>query len=369
MVKKILFVIDRLSAGAGRVVYDLAKYIDKRKFDVTIARLYPDGDLIHLFDKLGVKIINLNKKTGKDLGLIKRLKKIIQKEKIDIVHTHNVDAYEYGILAAWFAGVEKIIHTAHGKSIKKGFLRKARENIIHRFISHFLDYYVAVSKDLGRYVYRNWCKNKKKIKIIHNGIDIEEYKKKKISKSFLSRFGIKKDDLIVTIVAGLRPVKDHSTLIKAMKTVVKEIPNSKLLLVGDGSEKAKLMQLTKKLGLQKKVIFLGNRKDIVNFLNVTDVGVLCSLDECLSIALLEGMACEVPFVATEVGGNPEVIDHRVNGFLVPSKNQEELASKIIKLLKDKDLREKMGKRARYGLTLGGFRVQTMVKRHEKLYLE
>lgn len=367
--KKILFVIDRLSAGAGRVIYDLTKHIDKKRFGILIAAIYPEGDLMHMFNNLNIRIINLNKKQGKDLDLIRRLKKIIQKEKIDIVHTHNVDAYEYGILAAWLAGVKKIIHTAHGKSIKKGFLRKTRENITHRFISHFLDYYVAVSKDLGRYVYKNWCKNREKIKIIHNGIDIETYKRKKISKSFLSKLGVNKKDLIISIVAGLRPVKDHLTLIKAMKIVAKKVPNSKLLVVGDGLEKAKLISLTKKLKLQKNIIFLGNRKDIIRLWNITDMGVLCSLDECLSVALLEGMACEVPFVATEVGGNPEVVDHGVNGFLVKPKNQEELASKMIRLLKDVDLRKKAGRRARYGLTLGGFKVQTMISHYERLYLK
>ncbi|MCM8787667.1 MAG: glycosyltransferase [Candidatus Omnitrophica bacterium] len=366
--KKICFVIDKLSAGAGRVVYDLAKFLDKTQFEVVIASLYPNGDLLHLFKKLNVKIINLNKKSGKDLGLILRLRKLIIKEKIDIVHTHNVDAYEYGVLAAWLAGVNKIIHTTHGKSVKETKLKRIRENIFHKFISLFLTDYIAVSKDLGRYAAKNWCLNKKKIRLVYNGIDINKYKKINFDKKFLYKLGIIKNDLLIGIIAGLRPVKDHPTLLKSMEMLIKKVPNSKLLITGDGPEKEKLLGLVKKLRLENNVLFLGNRTDIVRLLNCLDVGVLCSLSECLSISLLEGMACEVPFIVTNVGGNPEVIENNKDGYLVPPRNSKILAEKLINLLQDKKLMEKIGKKAREKV-VKKFNVKNMIKSYERLYLE
>jgi len=366
MSKKILFMIDRLNEGAGRVVYDLVKNLDENKFEPIVVSLYNEGNLISDFDKLDVKIIYLNKKSGKDLGLISKLKNLILKAKIGVVHTHNVDAYEYGVLAAWLAGIKRRIHTAHGKSVKENKLKKLRERIFHKFISLFLDDYIVVSKDLERYVSRNWCLNKNKIKTIYNGIDTSKYKKIKVKKNFLYKLGVNKNDFLIGIIAGLRPVKDHVTLIKAMKIVKKEIPNSKLLVVGDGPEKEKLVNLVKKFNLKEDILFLGNRKDIVKLLNCLDVGVLCSLSECLSVSLLEGMACGLPFVVTNVGGNPELITDGKNGFLVPVKEYKILANRIVKLLKDKRLRKKIGEENRKKI-MNYFNVKDMIKNYEKIY--
>ncbi|MBW2991791.1 glycosyltransferase [Candidatus Woesearchaeota archaeon] len=364
--KKILFVIDRLNEGAGRVVYDIVKKLDKKKFEPVVASVYKGGNLADIFNKLGVKIICLSKKKGAGFGLFFRLRKLIKKEKINIVHTHNVDAYEYGILAAKLAGVKDIIHTAHGKSVKIGRFRRSRESIYHKFVSSFLDRYIVVSKDLGRYVVKNWCSGRKKIKLIYNGIDANEYKKIKVSKDFLYGLGVRKNDKVIGIVAGLRPVKDHITLIKAMKIVKEEIPNSKLLAVGDGPEKRRLVNFALETGLDKDVLFLGNRKDTVELYNCFDVGILSSLSECLSITLLEGMACETPFIATAVGGNPEVIQNGEDGFLVAPKNPKLMAEMIIQVLKSKKLREETGRKAREKI-VREFNIERMVKNYEGIY--
>lgn len=362
---KTLFIIDRLNEGAGRVVYDLIDNIDKDKFECVVVSIYKGGNLVDAFNRLGIKIIHLDKKKGLGIGLILKLRRIVRKEKADIAHTHNVDAYEYGVLAAWLAGVKSIIHTAHGKSVK---VKRFRENLFHRFVSLFLDRYIAVSDDLGRYVNKNWCLDKKKVKTIYNGIDEGVYKKIKADKSFLYKLGIDKKDKLIGIMAGLRPVKDHITLIKSMKIVKEEIPNSKLLVVGDGPEKRRLVNFSIENGLDKDVIFLGNRKDTVELYNSFDVGVLSSLSECLSITLLEGMACEVPFVVTAAGGNPEVIDNGENGFLVPVRNHKILAEMIIQVLKSKKLRKDVGKKAREKV-VKEFNVDNMVKKYGGLYLK
>ena len=364
---KILYVIDRLNLGAGRVLYDLVKFLPKEEFSIKIATLYPHGNLIDLFEELNIEIINLNKKSGKDLGLILKLKNLIKKEKFDIVHTHNVDGFEYGVLAAKLAKTKKIIHTAHGKSVKEGNIRKLREKIIHKFISRYLTDYITVSNDLKQYAWKNWCKNKSKIKTIHNGIDTNKFKKININKNYLSDLNIKENNKLIGIVAGLRPVKNHVTLFKAMKIIKKRIPYSKLLVIGDGSEKEKLERLVDRLGLNKEILFLGNRQDIVELWNILDVGCLSSLSECLSITLLEGMACEVPFVATNVGGNAEVIENEKNGFLIKSRDYESMAEKITNLLNAKGTKELIGKEARKTI-LDNFNINNMIKKYKEIYL-
>jgi len=366
MTKKILFVIDRLNEGAGKVVYNIANSLDKNRFDVAVVSIYMGGNLTGLFDKSGIKVVYIEKKTRSHLSIVLNLRKIIKKEKADVVHTHNVDAYEYGVLAARLAGVKKIVHTSHGKSVKRGRFRRFRENLYHKFISLFLDRYIAVSRDLGKYAEKNWCLDKKKIKIVYNGVDTNKYRKLKVNRRLLNELNIRNGEKIIGIVAGLRHVKDHITLFKAMEIVKEEIPGSKLLVIGDGPEREKLIDFVNKSDLDKNIKFLGNREDIIELYNCMDVCVLCSLSECLSITLLEGMACCIPFVVTRVGGNPEVISDGADGFLVEAKDSNMIAEKIVKLLKDKELAYEIGKKAREKVLIN-FNVKGMVKKYEGLY--
>lgn len=359
---KILFIIDRLSAGAGRVLYDIVKNI---KSESVIVSVYSDGDMIEAFKELKIKIIFADKKPGIGLGFIFKLKKIIKKEKPDIVHTHNVDAYEYGILAAWLAGVDKIIHTSHGKSVKEDSFRKLRERLYHKTISLFLNKYIAVSKDLAKYASKNWCIGKR-IRVICNGIDTDKYKPVKTDKKFLYESGVDKDDYLIGIIAGLRPVKNHACLIKAMKIVVQVIPNTKLLIIGDGPEKDKIILQVYKSGLKNDVIFLGQRKDTIEIYNSLDVNVLCSFSECFSMTLLEAMSCQVPCIATDVGGNKELIDDGEDGFLIDIDHKI-LAEKIIDLLRDDALRKNIGIKAREKI-INEFDVKKMVKEYDEIYL-
>ena len=232
----------------------------------------------------------------------------------------------------------------------------------------FLDEYKTVSDDLGKYASKNWCIDRKKIKTIHNGIDTEKYRKIKADQKLRSSLGIGKKDKVIGIVAGLRPVKDHFTAIKAMEKVKEEIPNCKMLIVGDGPEREKLEKFAEVSGLEDNIHFLGNRKDTVDIYNCFDAGVLSSLSECLSITLLEGMACEKLFIATAVGGNPEVIENGTDGFLVPAKNPGLMADMIIQALKSKKVRQDMGNKARKKIT-ERFNSENMAKRYEELYLK
>ena len=147
-------------------------------------------------------------------------------------------------------------------------------------------------------------------------------------------------------VSNFRPVKRVQDLIYAMSIVVKEEPDSKLLLVGDGPERHNVERLIERLTLHKNIKLTGFRSDVANLLQCSDIGVLCSETESAPLTLLEAMSTGLPVVATSVGGVPEIIKDGVNGFLVPPKNPEELASKILQLYEDQTLRNKIGAFAR-----------------------
>ena len=363
---KILYVIDRLNEGAGRVVYDLVRFIDRSRFAVEIAAIYRQGNLLEDFSDCAVKIFYLDKKPGKDLGLIARLRDLIRRGRYTIVHTHNVDGYEYGVAAAFWAGARRIIHTAHGKSIKASPWRRRQESLYHRLLARCLSDYIVVSNDLGVYVAGNWCRNRRKIRTIYNGVDTAAYAPLVPPSCTLAGLELPQPVKLLGIVAGLRPVKDHATLLQAMQALKPRWPECRLLVIGDGPERSALERMRTELGLADEVFFLGNRRDVAQLFNCLDVGVLCSRSECLSMTLLEGMACQVPFVATEVGGNPELIRNRSNGLLVAPAKPRQLATAISELFSVPQLREQLGHNAR-ATVVKSFTTHQMIAAYQRLY--
>jgi glycosyltransferase involved in cell wall biosynthesis len=178
--------------------------------------------------------------------------------------------------------------------------------------------------------------------------------------------GITEANLVCGMIAILGTEKDHSTLIKAMPKIIPQYPNTSLLLIGDGPKRAELQDLVHKLGIADKVIFTGNRRDIPQLLATLDVVVLSSFYEGTSITLLEAMAAAKPVVASRVGGNPEVVEDGVTGFLVPPADPDALAFRLSQLLGDEDLRQKMGQAGRQRVE-EQFSLSQMVANYERLY--
>jgi glycosyltransferase involved in cell wall biosynthesis len=171
---------------------------------------------------------------------------------------------------------------------------------------------------------------------------------------------------IIGIVARLAEVKDHSTLFRACKILNDNRIDFRLLVIGDGPLKSNLVKLADSLGLQNTIIFTGTRHDIPDLLNAMDIFVLSSISEGISLTLIEAMSCFLPIVATNVGGNPEVIVDGETGFLVPSQNAEALADKLILLMKMPDVRRRMGKAGR-ARAVKLFSMQKAVMSYEKCY--
>jgi glycosyltransferase involved in cell wall biosynthesis len=150
----------------------------------------------------------------------------------------------------------------------------------------------------------------------------------------------------VGIVARLAPVKNHAMLLHAWKSVLEQVPDAVLLIVGNGSQELALQALTQSLSIEASVRFLGFRRDIGDLLRCMDVFVLSSFSEGLSLTLLEAEAMGLPVVATDVGGNAEVDQHERTGLLVPTDAAEAMAHALARLLQDPDERCRMGMRGR-----------------------
>ncbi|MGY8870326.1 MAG: TIGR03088 family PEP-CTERM/XrtA system glycosyltransferase [Pseudomonadales bacterium] len=293
-----------------------------------------------------VKVIELHKREGHDLGVYWRLQKLLWQLKPDLVHTRNLAALEMQALTLLLPGVKRVhgehgrdIYDLHGQNKKYNRLRKVMSYVIHR--------YIAVSKDLENWLLTTVNIPREKVEQLYNGVDLTRFIQLDDSvKTDVLPPELAKDYLIIGTVGRIAAVKDQLTLLKAFDLLVKsdsDISDKlRLVIVGDGPLFAALKEQVHDLGLDEKVWLAGDRKDIPALLRSMDIFVLPSLGEGISNTVLEAMATGLPVIATRVGGNPELVDDQNTGVLVPVGNSEELARVLLDIVNDKDKLSAMG---------------------------
>jgi glycosyltransferase involved in cell wall biosynthesis len=208
----------------------------------------------------------------------------------------------------------------------------------------------------------------KKICVVYNPINkvrIDSMRKNAVDEKSI---GIATNELVIGIVANIRPVKDYETFVKAAKIIHDRIPNSKFLIIGsdDFDYKKKIDSLIIQEGLKEAIIFTGPIENPIPLLKLFHVGVLTSKSEGLSNALIEYGATGIPAVATDVGGNGEIINDHKTGFLVPPGSPEKLANKIIKLLTDSEMRIKFGANA-CKQVINKFDQNEIIRQYDEVY--
>jgi len=316
---KIIYIITSLNfGGAEKMLLDLVKYLDKERFEVKVATVVGGGAMVDDFRKVGVEVKIFQKKSKLGLGVVWQIYKYLKKEKPQIVHTHLFGGDTWGRLAAIFARVPVVVSTEHNTNFDEGWLKRK----LKKFLSLFTKKIVAVSEAVKQYSISVDLINNKKIVVISNGINVQEF------------FGISKKNYsqppILGVIGRLEKQKGHEYLFEALN-LIKTIPWV-LWVVGDGSLKNKLEKLAKDLSLRERIIFLGARRNIVEILSKIDIFVLPSLWEGLGLAVIEAAAAGKPIVASRVGGILEIIEHEVTGILIEPKNVKSLADGLERML-------------------------------------
>lgn len=345
MIKVLNIISDRNIGGAGRCVLNFLKYYDRKYFCVKV--VVPRGSLLVAeVKKLEVEVIEVDGIADKsfDIKAISILREIIKKEEPQIVHTHS--ALSARIAAKTCKGV-KIVYTRHSvfpvsKHISKG-IGKIANKVINEFLS---DEIIAVAEAAKKNLTDAGISDKK-IKVVLNGVEpLTKVPDEKIKQVKL-KYNITDDDFVIGILARLNEVKGHIYLIEATKKLVKIKGNKiKVLIVGTGEIENELKEQVNKLGLQDIIIFTGFIQNVNEILSVMDLQVNASFGtEATSLALLEGMSMGIPAVVTDYGGNPGVIRSGENGLIVRTKDSEDLASSILRVIEDDGLRLYMQKRA------------------------
>ena len=338
MIKVLHIVLGLQVGGLEKFVLDLVSAMDGNVDAKVLCLETADGINGVL---RGERIFELKKPPGLRLGIAAAISKIAKREKVDLIHTHNPSPHFYGGLAGIASGIP-VIHTKHGRN----YPDSARKVWLNRISSLMTDRVVAVSGDSAKVCTAIEKVNAKKVQTILNGIDIEKFIPLPFGYDFLAEFGLSEGVSVIGIVARLSPEKDHATLLHACKILKEKKEEFHLLIIGDGPLREHLETLSAELDLGREVVFTGMRNDIAELLRGLDLFVLTSTTEGISLTLLEAMASGLPVVATRVGGNPEVVVDGETGFLVPAKDPQSLAKRMIDLLHNRALSIDMGKRGR-----------------------
>lgn len=316
-----------------------------------------------------VEVIALNKRDGKDLGNYVKLWRVLRRLKPDIVHTRNLTALDCLVPAA-LAGVRARVHgehgwdmfDLHGTSLKYKLLRKLCKPLVSR--------YVALSKELEQWLLADIGVRRERLVRIVNGVDTDKFVAAKIRESISDDNDFPADAVVVGYVGRMRTVKDPMNLARAFIQLANALPDSRqrlrLVMVGDGPEKSQVEAELTRAGLADLTWFPGNRGDIAKILRGLDVFVLPSLKEGISNTILEAMAAGLPVVATNVGGNPDIVDHGRSGTLVPPEDSNALAQAIESYVDDPQLRRAHGSAGRV-LAENEFSLNSMVRSYVSVY--
>ncbi|HEY9526824.1 MAG TPA: glycosyltransferase family 4 protein [Anaerolineales bacterium] len=348
--------------GAERVISNLASSLDPERFRAILC-LFRPGWIQERSESRGVRTYVIPTQGMMDWRWALRFKRLLREEQVDLIHSHEFDASVQGTFVAALSGTP-LVATVHGKNY---FWEKFRRRLAYRWVSRRATM-VAVSQNLKEFVMEKVGISPDRIKVIYNGVDALPYCDSTDVEQCRKELRIPQNDRLVGVVGNLYPVKGHQHLIDGIPAVLKKCPNTSFVFAGRGQLEPELKEQVHRLGLDKRVHFLGLRQDIPRILAMLDVFVQPSLSEGLSMAILEAMIAGKPVVATQVGGNPELVLEGETGFLVPPRDSQALASSLVTLLTNKaqaaQLAEKGKSRAE-----GQFSLETMVRAYQALYDE
>lgn len=299
-----------------------------------------------------------------DLTLANKMAEVAIREQLDILHVHYAIPHAICAFLAkeMVGGNLKIVTTLHGTDITVlGYDLSLSEMI--RFGIEKSDAVTAVSVNLIEQT-EGLLNTTNKITPIYNFIDNRVYFKKDCL-NLKEEYNIGEHEKVIIHVSNFRPVKRVQDVIRSFYEISKQI-DAKLILLGDGPEYSVVCRLVKELGLQQKVLFLGNQKQVADFLSISDLMLLLSEKESFGLALLEAMACEVPVIGTNAGGIPEVIVDGETGFICEIGDIEGISQKAIEILTNHELHKKMADQSLERANTY-FSQETILSKYEDLY--
>jgi len=367
----IVHVIFHLAVGGlENGLVNLINRLPRERFRHAIICLTDFTDFRNRIQNPDVKVFVLHKRPGKDLRIYLELWKLFRQLKPDIVHTRNLATLE-AQLPALLAGVPHRVHGEHGRDISDLDGASRKYQLMRRLFSPLVQRYIALSYDLENYLQGRVGIPAGKISHICNGVDTGKFKPAGQKRKGILPEGFSgPDNIVIGTVGRMESVKDQMNLANAFIRLVNDHPAGgeqlRLVMVGDGALRETALSLLEAAGLGDIAWLPGERDNVPELLAAMDVFVLPSLAEGISNTILEAMATGLPIVATNVGGNSELLIDGVYGLLVPRSDPDALAEAMRRYVDDPDLRREHGASARLRCVTE-FSISGMVKHYQDLY--
>lgn len=356
--------------GLENGLVNLINRLPRARFRHHIVSLTDYTDFSRRIEREDVQIHALHKRPGHDWRMYVRLYRLFRRLRPDIVHTRNLAAME-AQLPAWLAGVPCRIHGEHGRDVLDVDGTNRKYILQRRLLRPFIHHFIALSRDLEGYLRHSIGVQPQRLSRIINGVDVVRFRpdvsgaRARLPAGFAAA-----DSIVIGTVGRLAAIKDQLSLVRAFARLRELAPETadrlRLVLIGEGSERTRLEQELTAAGLMPQAWLAGARDDVAELLPALDLFVLPSLAEGISNTVMEAMACGLPVIATDVGGNAELVATGETGALVPRTDPEALVQALLPYVQDAAMRKSQGRAARERAETE-FSLDRMVARYQGVY--
>ena len=367
----IVHVVFRLDVGGlENGLVNLINHMPEDRFRHSIVCLTRCTAFRERISRSGVAVYELNKQPGKDPAVYFRLWRLLRELAPDIVHTRNMATLEAQV-PAWLAGVRGRVHGEHGRDMPDLYGRNAKYRWLRRLHRPLIGHYIALSRDLEAYLRDAIGVAQDKVTQIYNGVDSNRFAPASGAREALPQPGFAaSDSFVIGSVGRMMAVKDPLTLAKAFVHLASMRPELRsrlrLVMVGDGPLKAAVSALLQTAGMLQQAWLAGERDDVAALMRGFDLFVLPSLAEGISNTLLEAMASGLAVVATDVGGNPELLEDGQSGSLVAADDPVAMAQAIFGYIAEPQRRIRHAVQAR-SRAEARFGMDSMVRSYSAVY--
>ncbi len=362
---RIVHVVESLDVGGlEHVVLALAVLQRQRGHEVRIVCLWRPGALAAVAAASGVEVQCAGKRAGFDIAALWRLRTLLRQAQPEVLHSHNPMAHYYAVAAALGLGVASVLNTRHGMGSQR---LNARTERLYRLAVRRSAFAVSVCSAAQRRFVAHEVIPAAKAVVVHNGIALARFTNPDRGAAARIRAGLAlpPGTVLFGSVGRLNEAKQQQLLLQALRALLDAAVPAALVIVGDGELRATLEGECRRLQLGAAVQLLGARSDVPELLAAMDVFVLCSRTEGYSLALIEASAAGLPIVATDVGGNAEIVQHQRSGLLVAG-DVSALAAAMAALAADAALRQRFAREAAQWAEREGS-LDTMYERYLALY--
>jgi len=359
MMRRVFYLITELDAGgAEKALYELATRLDRRRFEVMVGCLTGRGAVGEQLLAAGVDVRYFEMRGWWDAAAWLRVREALREFRPHVLHAFLFHANLVSRVAAMGLGVEEVISSVRVEEPRRSHLW------LDRLTRRLVDRVTCVSVSTRDYTRRMARIPPEKLVVISNGVDAEQWRVSLMAPP--AEWRLPDGAPVVGVIGRLHEQKDPETMLAAAERVVSGVPDAVFAFAGEGPLAERCRATANLRGLDENVRWLGRLSDVRPLLSRIDLLALSARWEGMPNVVLEAMACGKPVVATRAGGTPEIVHDGVTGFLVPVGDADALAARIVELLADAALRERLGK-AGLKRVKEHFSIRKMVAANEALY--